>query len=344
MRSKCLLLAGSVCLLVLIWTACKKNDHPTVVLVKPPTSVPNAADAKEQADMQMMIYQGLNGVITEGNLVPVSQALKGLAEDSLLSLGATLLGIPPSLTCGATMTASGPTEPVFTYYNYNGNTCHGFSVEGRVGVLVDTSRLQLTLSIDDLVLTRLSDGRKFGLHTAAGTGYLTVSNLSLSHYPLDLGPGSQPFQQNITGTAYADDLSNDVSYTMNLSMIKQYSYSPNGLVMKSWGWKGDDSIGRNVALDGVWSDSHHNTGPFDFRIMDTLVAKQSCGWRMTSGILKEHSATEDQSGSDIYTTFTFGLDKDGLSTGCMGVGDYYFRAFWQGRYGAPDTTSVMIAY
>ncbi|HVU53747.1 MAG TPA: hypothetical protein VHD83_01775 [Puia sp.] len=346
MRCQRLYAAGSIYLLVLLWTACKKNDHSaTSAPAGSRTSVPAGDEAKADADMQMMIYLGLNGVISEGNLLPLSLALKGLiTEDSLLSLGSTLLGIPPTLTCGATITP--PTAfDAFTYYNYHGASCHGFSAEGSIGIIVDTLRMEYIIKINDLMLTRLSDGRKFELWTADALGYLNVIDQSHNYYPLNLGPGSPPFRQEVTGTVYAGDQTNQVTYTMQVSMIKEYSYSPDGLVLKTTGFQRNDSTGYNIVLSGSWNDMHYNAQPFEFRITDTLVAKQSCGWRMGSGVLKEHSSTFALPGSDIYTTFTFGLDKEGHpATMCMGEGDYYFRAFWQGQYGSSDTTSVMIAY
>ncbi|WP_418251511.1 hypothetical protein [Flavisolibacter tropicus] len=75
--------------------------------------------------------------------------------------------------------------------------------------------------------------------------------------------------------------------------------------------------------------------PFTTSITQPLVIRQDCLFRLTAGQVQH-----EQHGTTATTTF--GLNADGVATGCPGSGTYYCKLEWKGLNN--NVRSVVVAY
>lgn len=206
---------------------------------------------------------------------------------------------------------------------YNGTTCIGNRT--RVGAVVITMPLgvqwsnagaTMTIDIQNLVITRLSDNKSITLN-----GVKTVTNVTggLVH---DLSGAA-----SITHTVYGNDLSitfdNGSQRLWNVARQRVFTYD-DGVMISVTG------LHSNGSVTGVaeWGINRHGD-LFETLIVEPLVIREACDYRITSGQKIHHVGQR-------VITVTLGLDANGNPTTCPGIGNpYYLKAEWndpQGNY------------
>lgn len=206
---------------------------------------------------------------------------------------------------------------------YNGTNCIGNRT--RVGNVVITMPLgvqwsspgaTMTVDIQNLVITRLSDGKTITLN-----GMKTVTNVTggLVHNLSSAG--------SITHTVYGNDLSitfdNGSEWHWNVARQRVFTYD-DGVVVTVTG------LQSNGGVTGIaeWGINRHGDA-FETAIVEPLVIREDCDFRITAGKKLHHVGQR-------YVTVTLGLDANGNPTSCPGFGNpYYLKAEWndpQGNY------------
>jgi hypothetical protein len=290
------------------------------------------------AGVQDLVWRGLDGVITQSNLLPFSKYLARFSgSDSLQLLGSGLLGIPRWLMCDATVQVEDyPTEKYVTF-TYHGHACSDFALEGSIRFhQFKSDSTTFWFKVNGLVITRQSDGRQLQL----GTGAVWVYNWT-HRLPSTLGPGSGPSDsvlQEVDGQVEVRDLKDPrgLVWTFDEMRTRVYKYGPQGMVITTNG-RLLDSLGWLSERGDLQSQG--NSQPFECRVVEPMVVEQSCGWQQTHGKWWIHSHTFAVDDSDINTYYTFGLDKQGNPASCPGP--YYFKVDRKSQYA---DTSFMMPY
>jgi hypothetical protein len=230
-----------------------------------------------------------------------------------------------SLICDASVVIDTVSNPKTITITYNGTNCWGNRT--RTGTVVlsmpsgtywEQQGATVTVSIQSLVITRLSDAKTITLN---GTRTFTnVSGGSLIKLPV---------LQSITHTvmdSLSITFSDSATRVWQVAKQRVFTYN-NGIVITTTGIH-SDGTNTNVAEWGV------NRFGISFESLITVpkVIQQSCDFRLTSG------QNEILRSDKITTTVTYGLDVNGNPTSCPGTGNYYMEVIWSG----PNTKSVPV--
>jgi hypothetical protein len=233
--------------------------------------------------------------------------------------------INDSLICDAAVAIDTVDNPKTITITYNGTNCWGNRT--RTGTVVvsipqgtywEQQGATVSVSIQNLVITRVSDGKTITLN---GNRVLTnVSGGSLINLP-NLGSITHTVADSLAIT-FAD------SATRIWQVAKQrvFTYN-NGIVITTTGIH-SDGTNTNVAEWGI------NRFGVSFESLITVpkVILQSCDFRLASG------QNEILRSDNITTTITYGLDVNGNPTSCPGTGNYYMQILWTG----PNERSVAV--
>jgi hypothetical protein len=217
--------------------------------------------------------------------------------------------------CDATVTtdtANGLRQIIITY---NGTNCWGnrtrtgvVVISIPVGVRWRDSGAVVTVSIENLKITRIRDGKTITLN-----GTYTYTNVTggLLKDLATLG--------TITHTVAADSVTIQFadSATRVWSVSKQRVFTYNdGVVITTTGTH-SDGTNNDVA---IWGTNRYGNS-FETLITQPMVIQQSCDYRLTNGQTETIRPA-------LTLTITYGLDSNGDPTGCPGDGYYYFKAVW----------------
>ncbi len=224
-------------------------------------------------------------------------------------------GVNTSAICNATVLIDSVSTPRSVTITYAGNNCVGN--RSRYGTIKATfasgtrwkeAGAVLSVTITNLKITRLSDNRSITLN-----GTETITNVSggLLVNLSSLGSITHTIAGNLNITF--DDGS---QRTWQTAKKRIFTYS-NGLVITTSG------NGTNGASE--WGTNRKGNS-FTTTIVDPLVVRQDCSFRITSGKVKH-----DRLGTTIVT---FGLNASGVATSCPGTGSYYMKVEWTGPAGA----------
>jgi hypothetical protein len=243
-------------------------------------------------------------------------------------------GITPapinSLICDASVTIDSVDNPRTVTITYNGSNCNG--TRTRTGIVVvtwpagqrwSTAGATVTVNIQNLVITRLSDSKTITLN---GTHvYTNVSGGSLIDLA-DLG--------SITHTDVGDSMTitfdDGTQRLWNFARQRVYTYT-DGVVVTTTGLHTDGTLTGIAA----WGTNRYGV-TFQTLITTPMVIAQSCDFRLTAG------AHEILRSDNFTTTITYGLNAQGAPTSCPGTGTYYYEATWTGPHGG--TGSVILPY
>lgn len=282
----------------LFFTSCKKNDK----------EIDLTSDVTYQSDDEAMFSAEDNAI---------SDEINGVMEDDRL-LGGRTAGD----TCNVTITRDSTPLRRFIVFNYNGNNCNGTrSRKGivRVGILKTVRwkdlNAEITVEIQNLKITRLSDNKSLVLN-----GTKTIKNVT-GHLLRELISGSiSNIKHEVTSSNMSATFDNGTSRTWQIAKQRSFTYN-NGLIISITGIATVDGA-TNVA---VWGTNRLGQ-LFSTRIINPIVIKGDCGFRVTSGKLEHTKLTRE-------ITVTFGLDASGNPTGCPGANPYYFKAEWTSANG-----------
>jgi hypothetical protein len=87
---------------------------------------------------------------------------------------------------------------------------------------------------------------------------------------------------------------------------------------------GTHTDGNNTGI-AEWGTNRFG-GAFATSIVEPLVVRQDCNYRLVSGKVKHTTPL-------VTATATFGLNANGEPTSCPGLGAYYFKVLWTGPNG-----------
>ena len=235
--------------------------------------------------------------------------------------GETPVGVqtpPIPLPCDATITVDTTSNPRTITINYNGNNCDG--TRSRTGSVVisfapgfrwSDTNAQLTVQFVNFKVTRNADGKSIVIN-----GTRTITNVSGGLLKNLATIGS--IEHKIDDTNMSITFDNGAQRTWETHFTRDFTYD-GGIVISTTG----SVTGKNRFNDD-----------FSSTIVQPLVVKQSCDFRIVSGEVTH-------SGPKVNTTITFGLDINGNPVNACPL-IFYFKVVWTGPNG--NTLSYIFPY
>ena len=297
----------------IIFTSCKKTNNDN------PTTTEDVTESKIQSDDQANVSSNMDEMSTDASTS---------VENVMAVSGGNLLNhfLSP---CNSTITYD-TLNAVRTFtITYNGLNCAGtrsrtgsITVSIPAGDLWKNAGAHLTISYNAVKITRVSDGKSI---TINGSEVITNVTGGLL-YQL---PTLDTITHTITSAGMSITFDNGTQRTWQVAKKRVFTYS-NGLVITTTGTHTDG------AITGICEWGTNRLGnAFVTAIIDPMVIRQDCNFRLTSGRVK-HSKLLRQ------VDATFGLDAAGNPTSCPGTGVYYMKIVWTNAAGASVT--VILPY
>lgn len=228
----------------------------------------------------------------------------------------TFTGRTNSILCNATVVKDTTGLIRRMTITYNGANCQGTNT--RVGVVVlsipksmkwKTAGAELNISIQNLKITRIADNKSLTIN-----GTKTITNVSGNLLKDLFNPtsGVTSIVHTVSSSNMSATFDNGTNRLWQIAKKRTFSAPNNQLVVSIEG----NSAG-GVAVWGI----NRLGQDFSTRIINPLVIRQDCNWRLVSGKIEHTKLTRP-------ITVTFGLDASGNPTGCPTTGGYYLKAEW----------------
>ncbi len=296
----------------LLFTSCKKtsNDNNTSEI---------ATESQVQSDDQASVATQTDEVSIDASTV---------VENVIAVSGRGPLNYftPP---CNANITYDTLNAAKTITITYNGLNCAGtLSRTGVVtisipsGVEWKNAGAQLTITSTNLKITRVRDQKSI---TINGSEVITNVTGGLLRNLSTLGTVTH----TITSSGITITFDNGTQRSWQIAKQRVFTYN-NGVVITTTGMHTEGT------MTGVseWGTNRFGNA-FATQIVDPLVIRQDCAWRLTSGHVKH---------SKLLRTVdvTFGLDASGNPTSCPGAGPYYMKIVWTNAAGVSVT--VILPY
>ena len=296
----------------LLFTACKKTSTNS-------SSTEIANESQVQADDQSQVAASTDDITTDASTI---------SENVIAVTGNGPQTFFPN-PCGATVTYDTLNAVRTITITYNGLNCAGTLMRTGVvtisipaGQLWKTAGAQLTITATNLKITRVSSQRSI---TINGSEVITNVTGGLLRNLASLGT----ITHTITSSGITITFDNNTQRSWQIAKQRVYTYS-NGIVVSTTGTHTDGST------TGIseWGTNRFGN-PFVTQIIDPMVIRQDCNFRVTSGHIKH---------SRLLRTVdvTFGLDSAGNPTSCPGTGTYYMKIVWVNAAGT--TVTVILPY
>ena len=308
MKKRIQILLAAVLLVSVIFVGCKKSDTST-------TSDDSALT--QHSDDQNSFSQTTDDIVSDGNnAIDNFNAFEGRpgSVDNT-----TILPVP----CNADLLLDSVNGLRRLRINYHGLNCVGNRT--RTGVVQFTMPLAqhwkdagavLTINIQSLVITRVSDGKSITVNGTAAVTNVTGGRLR------DLATLGT-ITHTITSAGMTVTFDNNTSRSWQIAKQRVFTYN-NGIVITTTGTHTDGTI------TGVseWGTNRYGVA-FVTAISQPMTIRQDCNWRLTSGQVTHYKLS-------ATVVATFGLDSAGNPTSCP-VGTYYFKIVWTGANGVVRT-------
>jgi hypothetical protein len=293
-------LSISLCL-TLIFVACKK-DQSTPKKDEEPTEANIATQAADESSASAELDA------TANDADQVLEANESFSGNNL---------VLENIICDATVAYHLDSDPMTATITYTANACA--PKRERTGTVIisvpkgtnwkDTGAA-ITLTFQDFKIKKVYENKSITLN--GSYVFTNVSGGLLVHLAqLD----------SVVHTITSDNITvafdNGEARKWNVGRKKVFTYD-NGVNVSITGLHAQG----NVSGIAEWGSNRFGTA-FTTQIIDPIVIKQSCSFRITSGSVK-HSTS-------IYAaTVTFGLDVSGNVTTCPAVdASYYYKVNWQ---------------
>jgi hypothetical protein len=316
MKLKTLYLPVMAITMAVIMFACKKSNNVD-------NSNTSDADLQTQSDDQTRVSNETDDVTNDVNTMLVAQTtvtgsgFTPVAHNGVQTTGAYAVA---SLICDASVMVDTSSSTRTVTITYNGKNCD--LTRTRTGVVVisiptgvrwSDKGAVITVSIQNLKITRLADSKSItlnGTHTytnVSGGSLINLANLT-----------------SITHTVTSDDMTvtfdDGSKRSWHVARQRMYTYS-NGIVVTE---SGTHTEGSTSGITEWGSNRFGNS--FETVISTPIVVKQSCSFRITSGVISVIRPA-------VTVTLTLGLDSGGnpVSGDCPLV--YYFKLSWTGAAG-----------
>jgi hypothetical protein len=170
----------------------------------------------------------------------------------------------------------------------------------------------VTVTFQDLKVTRVHDKKNFtinGTHIITNESGGLLRNLSTLH----------TITHNISSSNMSITFDDNTQRTWQVAKRREFTYD-NGIVSRI---TGNHAEGSSTDI-AVWGSNRFGK-PFTTIIIQPLVIRQDCNFRVTSGTVKHEGWAT--------ATITFGLNSDGIPTACPGLNSYYYELIWTGLFG-----------
>jgi hypothetical protein len=235
--------------------------------------------------------------------------------------------------CDAVVTVDTVDNPRTITITYNGNNCaldrtrKGSVVISFVaGTIWRNAGAVVTVNFNNLAITRLSDNKTItfnGTHT-----YTNVSGGSLINLPNN--PGDSIIH-TITSSNMAITFDDGSKATWSVARKRAYTYN-DGYVIIQTGTHTSGSL-TNISMWGT--DRYGNA--FTVDIIQPYVVALSCSWLLTSGEVQLALP-------NVTATVTYGLNVNGVATGCPLAGSSYYFDLSATFTASGKTYSVLMPY
>ncbi len=229
------------------------------------------------------------------------------------------------IICDATIAVNTTSNPRTITITYDGTNCLGNRTRTGVvvismaqGVLWKNAGAAVTVSFQNLKITRVRDNKSITIN-----GSKTYTNVSggLLINLVTLGT----ITHSITSSGLSVTFDNGSQRNWQVAKQRVFTYN-NGAVLTTTGTHTD---GTNTGI-AEWGTNRFGA-TFATSIVEPLVVRQDCSFRLTSGKVKHTTPL-------VTGTATFGLNANGEPTSCPGLGTYYFKVIWTG----PNGNSITI--
>ena len=304
----------------LFFTACKKNSADV--------STENTSESQVHSDDQSLLADQTDEITTDAstmaeNVIAVSGNFAGAGNPS----GIVANYFPPP--CNATVTYDTLNAVRTITITYNGLNCNGTRTRTGVvtisipaGVLWRNAGAQLTINYINLKITRVRDNKSI---TINGSKVITNVSGGLLRNLASLGT----ITHTIVSPGMTITFDNGSQRIWQIAKQRVFTYN-NGIVITTTGTHTDGST------TGIseWGTNRFGNN-FVTAIVDPMVIRQDCNWRLTSGHVRHTRLLRT-------VDVTFGLDVNGNPTSCPGAGTYYKKIVWVNAAG--NTITVILPY
>lgn len=289
--------------------SCKKESSTAT------DSPDSAAQLQVQSDDQERFSAETDEVANDANAA---------LENSATSIGETPQGPTLGKRCDVEVAIDTLSNPRTITLTYNGNCLGNRTRTGSVlmsfqpGFRWSTPGSTYSVTYINLKITRKRDGKSITIN-----GTKTITNVNGGKLR-NLATATSPVVHEIKSNGMSITFDDGTQRTWKLAKRRTYTYA-NGIVLSI---EGISSEGAGVS---EWGTNRFGKS-FTVSILQPLVIKQSCDFRLVSGQIKH-------SGEVKTSTTTFGLNPGGTPvTDCPAA--LYFKVEWTG---ADGTTKTFIA-
>lgn len=292
----------------LLFTSCKKENK---------IDTTDTSEFKDQSDDDTRFANETDAVADD-------------ATAALESLGGSYVGgrpmsptAPFPLRCDASVVVDTASNPRTLTITYNGDSCIG-NRRSRTGTVIisfapafrwSAAGAQYTVTYQNLKVTRRTDNKSITIN-----GTKTITNVSGGKLR-DLATSGTNIVHEVSSSNMSVTFDNGTQRTWQVARRRTFSYN-NGIVISVTGFGAPGNIAE-------WG-SNRAGNTFTTAIIEPLVVKQSCDFRLVSGKVQH-------TGRLITTTTTFGLDANGSPVSNCPAGPFYYKVVWTGPAGTPYT-------
>jgi hypothetical protein len=225
------------------------------------------------------------------------------------------------IICDATIAVNTTSNPRTITITYDGTNCLGNRTRTGVVVISMAQGVQwknagaaITVTFQNLKITRVRDNKSITIN-----GSQTYTNVSggLLINLATLGT----ITHAITSSGLSVTFDNTSQRNWQVAKQRVFTFTNTGVVITTTGTHVD---GANTGIT-EWGTNRFG-GAFFTSILEPLVVRQDCSFRLTSGKVKHTTPL-------VTGTATFGLNANGEPTSCPGTGTYYFKIVWTGANG-----------
>lgn len=305
MKKQLLLMSVAILSAGLFFTSCKKESTAA-------DNTDNAVQLQAQSDDEARFSTESDFADDDANA-----ALETFGG----SYGAGMRPLTPlPWRCDATVSVDTVSNPRTITITYNGDTCIG-GRRSRTGSIVLSfapgfrwvqAGAQYTVTYQNLRITRLRDNKSITIN-----GIKTFTNVSGGRLT-ELASRTTPIVHTTTSDGMTITFDDGSQRSWKVARKRTFTYN-DGIVIRITGIA-PAAVGEGVA---TWGENRFGR-EFKNAIIEPLVIKQSCDFRLTSGKIQH-------TGFFVTSTTTFGLNAAGEPVTTCPNGPFYYKVVWTGR-------------
>ena len=286
----------------LFFTSCKKND------VKNNDNTTTEAELKVQSDDQERFTSETDAVTDDAN--------SALENSGISNLGETPQTPQLPHVCDFTVAVDTVASPRTITLTYTGTGCSGNRKRTGKVILSFSSNFRwaqagssYTVTYQNLKITRNSDSKAITIN-----GSKTITNISGGKLR-NLATRGSAIIHEITSSNMSLTFDNGTQRQWQIAKRRTFTYD-NGIVIAISG------VGTASAGLAEWGTNRFGK-EFTNSILEPLVVKQSCDFRLVSGKTAHTVGV-------FSSSITFGLDAAGVAVTACPTGAFYYKAVWTG--------------